>query len=148
MLGIAAIGKYAHSIPSRHVLANIFKNTGCFMDSSTSDGYSYHKFYFRIYGTIILNVLHVTREKKIRGDKWGDIRNQRTGSPPQVHLFQNIRSKWSSTHLALKDGIHHVETTCGAEQSGDVGKPIRKSELTKSNSLEYSAQYLCIYMYI
>ncbi|GFT59979.1 hypothetical protein TNCV_4179961 [Trichonephila clavipes] len=49
---IAAIGMYACTTPTRHGLADMFENTGCFTDRSSNDGYSCNQVHFRIDGRV------------------------------------------------------------------------------------------------
>ncbi|GFS79681.1 hypothetical protein TNCV_4241391 [Trichonephila clavipes] len=44
---------YARTTPTRHGLADMFKNTRSFTDHSSSDGYSGHQIHFRFDGHVI-----------------------------------------------------------------------------------------------
>ncbi|GFT80728.1 hypothetical protein TNCV_1539711 [Trichonephila clavipes] len=50
---IAAICMYVRATPKRHGLVEMFENTGCFTDRSSSDGYSYHYIQFRFGGQVV-----------------------------------------------------------------------------------------------
>ncbi|GFU90700.1 hypothetical protein TNCV_3089861 [Trichonephila clavipes] len=50
---IAGIGIYAHTTPTRHGLADMLKNTRCFTNCCSSDGYSCHQVHFKIDGCAV-----------------------------------------------------------------------------------------------
>ncbi|GFV98472.1 hypothetical protein TNCV_624311 [Trichonephila clavipes] len=70
------IGMDALTAPTRHGLADMFENTGCFTDHRSSDEYLCHKVHFRIQGCVVnrssersmfLHVLmHPSKRLKIR----------------------------------------------------------------------------------
>lgn len=97
---IAAIGEYASTTQTWHGLADMFKNTGSFTDRSSRVGYLCLYVHYRVYECIFHKALNdIPEEKKSMGDKLGDLGSQATGLLQLIHLFRNVRFKWSHTNL-------------------------------------------------
>lgn len=63
---IVPVGMYTCMTSMRYGLVNIFEGFGCYVDGSRSDLDSPLRGHFKVYGRVILNVLHGTPEKIIK----------------------------------------------------------------------------------
>ena len=111
---------YARTIPMRHGLADLFENTGRFMDRSSAEGYSCHLINFRIDGCVIHNALRGTQEKKTTGNKSWDL-----GS----HLLdQSICSVQMVTYTPSIMRWHPVlmKRNTASKRCRDIDKQFRK----------------------
>ncbi|GFW04917.1 hypothetical protein TNCV_4881521 [Trichonephila clavipes] len=85
---IAAIGMNARTTTTRHGLADMFENTGCFTDRSISDGYSCHKVYFRIDGWVVNPGFESSMFRKVL-------------MPPSERLMFLLPPRWISFPIQL-----------------------------------------------
>lgn len=99
---IAAIGKYALATLTQYKLADLFENTRLFTDSNSNNGYSCHRFHFRIDVSILNNSLHGTPEKKYTGDESGDLGGNiaQWGKIRKVGQYMKILFKLHKTSYA------------------------------------------------